>query len=66
MTFRDANAANMTDYFNFRRPHFLRPPTLAPLEDPAPGLQACAAEGQHPPLPPSGAISRHPRVLPRT
>ena len=66
MTFRDANAANMSDYFNFHRAHFRHPPPLAPLEDTAPGLQACAAHGQHPPLPPSGAISRHPRVLPRT
>jgi phospholipase C len=66
MTFRDANAANMSDYFNFHHAHFMHPPAFAPPVDPGPGLQACAAHGQHPPLPPSGTISRHPRVLPRT
>ena len=56
MTFRDANAANMTDYFNFHRAHFRQPPVLAAAPDPAPGLARCAAEGQNPPLPPAGAI----------
>jgi phospholipase C len=67
MTFRDANAANMTDYFNFRRADFLHPPGLAQAPDPAPGLQRCAAHGQSPPLPPVGVIARHPHGgLPRT
>ena len=29
MTYRDANAHPMTDYFDFRRPAFLEPPKLA-------------------------------------
>jgi phospholipase C len=72
MTFRDANAANMTDYFNFHKAHFADPPVLAQPLDPAPGLQLCAEHGQHPPLPPTGAIARHRRAalrrggLPRT
>ena len=57
MTFRDANAANMTDYFDFRRAQFRRPPVLAGPIDPGPGLQRCAAAGQHPPLPPAGVIA---------
>ncbi len=56
MTYRDANAANMTDYFNFHKPHFRHPPRLAAAPDPRPGLARCAAEGQNPPLPPAGAI----------
>ena len=72
MTFRDANATNMTDYFNFHKAHFADPPVLAQPLDPAPGLQLCAEHGQHPPLPPTGAIARHRRAalrrggLPRT
>jgi phospholipase C len=70
MTYRDANAANMTDYFDFHRASFRNPPPLAPLEDTAPGLQACAAQGQNPPLPGPGEVSRHARLpragLPRT
>jgi phospholipase C len=57
MTYRDANAADMTDYFDFRRPSFLEPPALAGPVDPRPGLFACGAAGQHPPLPPAGAIA---------
>ena len=57
MTYRDANAADMTDYFDFRRPSFLAPPALPAPVDPAPGLFGCGAAGQHPPLPPAGAIA---------
>jgi phospholipase C len=67
MTFRDANAADMTDYFNFHRAHFREPPTLAEPADPGPGLERCAEHDQHPPLPPAGVISKNRRaVLPRT
>jgi len=59
MTFRDANAADMTDYFNFHKAHFRQPPVLAQAPDPGPGLQLCAAHGQQPPLPPVGTIARH-------
>ena len=57
MTYRDANAADMTDYFDFRRPSFLRAAGARRAPDPAPGLCGCGAAGQHPPLPPAGAIA---------
>jgi phospholipase C len=67
MTFRDANAANMTDYFNFDKAHFRHPPVLAQAPDPGPGLRRCAAHGQNPPLPPVGVIASHRHGgLPRT
>jgi phospholipase C len=69
MTFRDANAANMTDYFNFHAGHFRDPPPLPAPVDPAPGLDRCHAHGQFPPLPGPGSISkagRRRRGLPRT
>jgi phospholipase C len=52
MTFRDANAHPMTDYFDFRKPAFATPPKLAPAPGLAPGLRACHAHGYNPPLPP--------------
>jgi len=55
MTFRDADAAPMTDYFDFRRPAFAHPPRLAAAPGLAPGLAACHAQGLAPPLPPAGA-----------
>jgi phospholipase C len=53
MTYRDANAQPMTDYFDFRRPAFRRPPRLAAAPDLGPGLARCRAEGLNPPLPAS-------------
>jgi phospholipase C len=53
MTFRDANADSMTDYFDFRRPSFPEPPALAPAPTLAPGVAACRAHGISPPLPTS-------------
>ena len=54
MTWRDANAAPMTDYFDFSgRPAFLRAPRLAAAPGLAGGLAACHAAGLNPPLPPS-------------
>ena len=52
MTFRDANAHPMTDYFDFRRPAFAKPPKLAKAPGLGPGLRACRAHGLNPPLPP--------------
>jgi phospholipase C len=52
MTFRDANAQPMTDYFDFRRAAFRRPPTLAAGPGLGPGLARCEAQGLSPPLPP--------------
>jgi phospholipase C len=51
MTFRDANAAPMTDYFDFRKPAFLKPPHLTPAPGLAAGLAKCHAAGFNPPLP---------------
>jgi phospholipase C len=59
MTFRDANAHDMTDYFDFHQPSFEDPPALARAPDPGPGLQRCADHGQFPPLPPGGAIAKN-------
>jgi phospholipase C len=53
MTFRDANAAPMTDYFDFSRPAFAKPPPLAAAPPLGPGLAECRAHGQSPPLPTS-------------
>jgi phospholipase C len=51
MTFRDANAAPMTDYFDFgRKPSFLTPPRLAHAPGLAAGLRRCTADGLTPPL----------------
>ena len=52
MTFRDANAQPMTDYFDFSKPAFLKPPALHKAPALAPGLVACHAQGLNPPLPP--------------
>jgi phospholipase C len=51
MTFRDANARPMTDYFDFREPAFSTPPKLAAAPSLAPGLRECRAAGLSPPLP---------------
>ncbi|MGP0052775.1 MAG: phospholipase C [Solirubrobacteraceae bacterium] len=51
MTFRDANAHPMTDYFDFSRPAFAEPPALADAPGLAAGLAKCTAAGLKPPLP---------------
>jgi phospholipase C len=53
MTFRDANAQPMTDYFDFSRPAFAKPPPLAAAPALARGLRECHADGLNPPLPTS-------------
>jgi phospholipase C len=50
MTFRDANAHPMTDYFDFRKPAFLAPPKLAKAPPLGPGLAECHSAGLNPPL----------------
>ncbi len=52
MTFRDANAHPMTDYFDFRKPAFAKPPALKAAPALTAGLAQCAAQGLNPPLPP--------------
>jgi phospholipase C len=51
MTFRDANAHPMTDYFDFSVPAFAEPPKLAAAPGLAHGLAQCHAAGLTPPLP---------------
>ncbi|HEX3689264.1 MAG TPA: alkaline phosphatase family protein [Solirubrobacteraceae bacterium] len=51
MTFRDANAHPMTDYFDFTAPAFATPPRLAAAPGLAHGLGQCHAAGLNPPLP---------------
>jgi phospholipase C len=51
MTFRDANAHPMTDYFDFRHPTFAEPPQLTAPPGLAAGLAKCTAAGLKPPLP---------------
>jgi phospholipase C len=67
MTFRDANAHPMTDYFDFGRPAFAQPPSLAPAPALAPGLAQCHRAGLNPPLPkaPAGTRSEVSRMLAR-
>jgi phospholipase C len=58
MTFRDANAAPMTDYFDFGgKPAFGHPPALAAAPGLARGLAECRAAGLNPPLSEPGTIS---------
>jgi phospholipase C len=58
LTFRDANAADMTDYFDFRAgPAFLKPPHLAAAPRIGPGLDGCHAVGLHPPGEPGVPVS---------
>jgi len=51
MTFRDANAHPMIDYFDFSHPTFAQPPRLAAAPPLGPGLERCRAAGLNPPLP---------------
>ncbi len=57
MTHRDANAAPMLDYFDFRRPAFHQPPALPRPLSLAPGLAECHAAGLNPPLSKPGTLS---------
>jgi hypothetical protein len=59
MTRRDANAVDMTDYFDFRPPAFREPPRIAAAPPLGPGLEACRRAGLHPPTPqnPNGGAS---------
>jgi phospholipase C len=51
MTFRDANAHPMTDYFNFKHAAFAKPPHLGHAPRLGPGLAKCHKAGLNPPLP---------------
>jgi phospholipase C len=65
MTFRDANAHPMTDYFDFRHPAFAKPPKLHNAPGLSAGLAKCKAAGFNPPLPgsPGGGSSALSRSL---
>ncbi len=57
MTYRDANASNMLDMLDLRRPAFLAAPTLAqPLVDTDPNALACNVSGPGT-IPPPGSIT---------
>jgi hypothetical protein len=57
MTFRDANAANMLDLLDLRRPAFRTPPRLAaPLLSTDPAALACDASGPGA-IPPPGSVT---------
>ena len=57
MTYRDANAADMLDMIDLRRPAFRTPPLLAaPLLDTDPGAVACDASGPGV-IPPPGSVT---------
>jgi phospholipase C len=57
MTYRDANANNMLDMVDLRRPAFLSPPTLAqPLLNTDPSALACSVSGPGT-IPPPGSVS---------
>ena len=57
MTYRDANANPMLDYFDFSRPAFVKPPSLPGPPGLAAGLADCHAAGLTPPLTVPGTIS---------
>jgi phospholipase C len=66
MTYRDANAANMLDLLDLRRPAFRTPPRLAaPLLDTDPAALACDTSGPGV-IPPPGSITtpHAPHALP--
>src|ERR1700733_12794261 len=57
MTYRDANAGNLLDMVDLRRPAFLRPPRLArPLLDTDPGSLSCSVSGPGT-IPPPGSVT---------
>jgi phospholipase C len=57
LTYRDANAANMLDLLDLRRPSFPKPPALAkPLLKVDPGALACNASGPGT-IPPPGSVT---------
>ena len=49
LTYRDANAHPMTDYFDFQRPAFADPPKLVAAPALKPGLELCKQAGLEPP-----------------
>jgi phospholipase C len=55
LTYRDANADNLFDALDFRRPSFLRPPTLPPPALAA-GPDACTPGNPGGPIPPPNAV----------
>jgi phospholipase C len=60
LTYRDANAGDMLDLLDLRRPAFAAPPPLAkPLLDTDPGALACSVSGPGV-IPPPGSISPPP------
>jgi phospholipase C len=63
MTFRDANAHPMTDYFNFSHANFRRAPRVHRMPPLGPGLAQCRRHGLRPPLGEPGTESDIVRML---
>ena len=64
MTYRDANAVDMLDMIDLRRPAFRTPPPLAaPLLDTDPDALACGASGPGV-IPPPGSVTGRPPFRP--
>ncbi|MCL2418116.1 MAG: alkaline phosphatase family protein [Conexibacteraceae bacterium] len=57
LSFRDANAHPLTDYFDFKRPAFAAPPKLSAAPAMTPGLELCKAAGLEPPAGTPGLAS---------
>jgi phospholipase C len=65
MTFRDANAHPMTDYFKFGHANFREPPRIHRMPGLEPGLAECRRLGLKPPLREKGTESDIARMLAR-
>jgi phospholipase C len=50
MTYRDANAASLLDFLDFRRPAMLEPPPLAAAADPVLSVASCSTADPHAPV----------------
>ena len=57
MTYRDANASNMLDMLDFKKPSFLEPPPLAtPLYNSSADAMICTLVGPGT-IPPPGSVT---------
>ena len=52
LTYRDANASNLLDCLDFRRPHFADAPALAPPADAVAADRSCSTDDPHRPVQP--------------
>ncbi len=52
LTYRDANAGDLLDFLDFRRPHFAEPPVLAGPADPVSADRSCTTDDPRQPVEP--------------